>query len=64
MRIGGLKEKIADKEVPNATQVGYLRQLNIGYNQYAGTVAYEEIRIRRARNKAARKARRINRRAK
>jgi hypothetical protein len=64
MRIGGLKEKLADKEVPSATRIGYLRQLNIGYNQYAGTVAYEEIRIRRARNKAARKARRINRRAK
>jgi hypothetical protein len=44
------------------TRSNFLRVMNqTGYQMYAGTVAHEEIRHRRAKNKAARAARRVNR---
>jgi hypothetical protein len=69
--VKGLQElfkKASDKEdarVSGAsyeTRSNFLRVMNqTGYNMYAGTVAHEEIKQRRARNKRARAARRINR---
>lgn len=59
------KKKDSEKGASYETKSHFLRVLNEsaipGMNMYAGTVPHETKMRRRAKNKAARKARRINR---
>jgi hypothetical protein len=60
-KIKGLDEKLEGRKMPNSNQKGMLRNMNYGYNMYAGTVPEVEVQRRRAKNKRARKARRVRR---
>jgi hypothetical protein len=57
-KLDALKEK---KGASQETRLGYLGQLNVGYNQYAGTVPPAVVQQRRRKNKEARRARRKGR---
>jgi hypothetical protein len=60
-KLKGLTDKLDDMSMPDTNKKGMLRELNFGYNQYAGTVDPETVRKRRAKNKRSKQVRRRNR---